>query len=117
MSIEERRYKKHEIMEQMSDIYCKGHKHPLDDNGKCADCDLVLRYSLSRTKRCPYIEETLFCSNCPTPCYRPDMKEKVREMMKYSGPRLFFKRPITVIRHVFFDYFTRIKKREAIVWI
>lgn len=112
--MEIRRAKKHQIMKQMTALYCRGHKHQLDENGECADCDLLLRYSLSRTQRCPYIEKTLFCSNCPTPCYRPDMKEKMRVMMKYSGPRLFFRRPITVIWHVVYDYFTRVKKREVL---
>lgn len=109
-----RRQKKHDIVVQMVDIYCSGNKHKLDENGKCADCDLLLRYSKSRTDRCPYINETLFCSNCPTPCYRPDMKERMRDLMKYAGPRLFFKRPFTVIWHMIYDYFTRIKKRKAI---
>lgn len=111
MEVQKRREKKHEIVEKMIETYCTKQKH-LNDGGKlCSDCDELLNYSLQRTTRCPHVEKTLFCVNCPTPCYKPDMKEKMRIMMKYSGPRFFFSHPLIVLEHVMYDFKTR--KKDA----
>ena len=32
--------------------------------------------------------------------YKPDMREKIREVMRFSGPRMLFYHPIMAIRHV-----------------
>ena len=41
-----------------------------------------------------------FCSNCRVHCYKPDMREKIRQVMRFSGPRMLFYHPIRAIRHV-----------------
>jgi len=28
-----------------------------------------------------------FCSHCDTHCYAPEMRERMREVMRYAGPR------------------------------
>lgn len=112
MNLQIRRDKKHDIAEQMIITYCKGNKHDYGEDGLCNDCRELRDYSLQRTTRCPHVEKTLFCSNCPTPCYKPDMKERMRVAMKYAGPRFFFKHPILVTKHIRYDYKTR-KKDNA----
>ena len=32
-------------------------------------------------------EEKTFCSNCTVHCYRPEMRERIRTVMRYAGPR------------------------------
>lgn len=106
--MDNRRDQKHQIVSDMVMIYCDGHhKHTLSP---CPKCQEVLDYSKFRTSKCPYIKKTLFCSNCPTPCYKPDMKEEMRVIMKYSGPRYFFKHPILVLKHGYTD----IKSRKGV---
>ena len=39
------------------------------------------------------------CSRCPIHCYKKDMKEKIKDVMKFSGPRLIIYKPSEVIRH------------------
>jgi hypothetical protein len=46
------------------------------------------------------MESKTFCSNCKVHCYKPEMREKIREVMRFSGPRMIFHHPITAIRHV-----------------
>lgn len=46
------------------------------------------------------METKTFCSNCKVHCYKPDMREKIREVMRFSGPRMLFYHPIMAIRHV-----------------
>ena len=40
------------------------------------------------------------CKKCPIHCYKPDMKEKMREAMRYAGPRMMWHHPIAAIRHL-----------------
>ena len=45
------------------------------------------------------METKTFCSNCKVHCYRPDMRERIRAVMRFSGPRMLLYHPITGIRH------------------
>lgn len=46
------------------------------------------------------IETKTFCSNCKIHCYKADMREKIRQVMKFSGPRMLFYHPVMAVRHV-----------------
>lgn len=52
----------------------------------CEECADLLRYAEDRRARCPK-DPKPFCSHCDTHCYRSAMREQMREVMKYSGPR------------------------------
>lgn len=41
-----------------------------------------------------------FCSNCRVHCYKPEMREKIREVMRFSGPRMIWYHPMAAISHV-----------------
>ena len=41
-----------------------------------------------------------FCSNCRVHCYRPDMREQIRQVMRFSGPRMLCCHPVMATRHV-----------------
>lgn len=112
METQIRRERKHEIAEKMIMTYCHGQNHERNHEDLCDDCRELRDYSLARTERCPHVSKTLFCVNCPTPCYKPDMKERMRLMMKYSGPRFFFRHPIIVLDHVLYDFKTRKKEKR-----
>lgn len=56
-------------------------------------------YACSRIDRCPFMAEKTFCSQCKVHCYAPRQREQIREVMKYSGPRMLFRKPGMVIRH------------------
>lgn len=42
-----------------------------------------------------------FCSKCPIHCYKKDMKVKIKDVMKSSGPRLIIYSPMQFIKHIF----------------
>lgn len=46
------------------------------------------------------MESKAFCSNCRVHCYCPDMREKIRMVMRFSGPRMLFYHPVLAIRHL-----------------
>ena len=79
-------------------IYCRG-KH----GGKktlCPQCQELLDYANLRLSKCPHGDGKPFCSNCKIHCYKQDMKEAIREVMRYAGPRMMFCHPAIAVRHL-----------------
>lgn len=97
MNIEDKREREKRLVCQMIALYCRK-KH----GGKslCADCRGLAEYACSRSDKCPFMENKTFCSNCRVHCYKPEMREKIRAVMRFSGPRMIFHHPITAMRHV-----------------
>lgn len=46
------------------------------------------------------METKTFCSNCRVHCYRPDMRAEIREVMRFSGPRMMLHHPVMAVRHL-----------------
>lgn len=66
----------------------------------CPECAELEAYAHARSERCPFMEEKTFCSNCTVHCYRPEMRERIRTVMRYAGPRMLFHHPVMAIRHM-----------------
>jgi hypothetical protein len=84
-------------------LYCRDHHGagPSDaGDGLCADCAGLLDYARVRLEKCRYGSEKPTCANCETHCYRPSMRERVREVMRYSGPRMLKKHPVLAVAHL-----------------
>lgn len=62
--------------------------------------DQLLDYIQLRRDKCPHGDNKPFCNVCPIHCYKPDMREQVRAVMRYAGPRLLFTNPILAIQHL-----------------
>ena len=82
----------------MIEMYCHG-KHGSNDV-LCEECSALLGYAWQRLESCKDGEEKPKCSKCPIHCYRPDMREKVIDIMRYSGPRMIYKTPLEALRHL-----------------
>ena len=48
----------------------------------------------------PHGDNKPFCSNCPIHCYKPEMRQQMRAVMQYAGPRMLLSNPILVLRHM-----------------
>lgn len=92
--------KEKNIINLMINIYCNK-KHGHETEGLCNECSELLEYANKRLDFCKFGEEKKFCSKCPIHCYKKDMRAKIKEVMKFSGPRLLFHEPIEVIKHIF----------------
>lgn len=86
------------LVSQMIALYCRK-KHG-GKRGLCAECQKLENYARSRSDHCPFMETKTFCSNCKVHCYQPAMREKIKEVMRFSGPRMIFTHPAAAIRHV-----------------
>jgi hypothetical protein len=87
-------------------IYCKGvhsdaERAPLASDGAalgaygkrvpvvCDECAELLAYAEKRRAYCPK-DPKPYCSHCDTHCYSPEMAARMRDVMRYAGPRAVF---------------------------
>jgi hypothetical protein len=76
----------------------------------CDECADLLRYAEKRRAYCPK-DPKPFCSVCDTHCYSAQMSDRMREVMRYAGPRsMFHGYAIAGIKHVLAE---RAAKRAA----
>ena len=66
----------------------------------CEDCAALLAYARRRLAACRYGSDKPTCAKCPTHCYKPAMREQVREVMRYSGPRMLRRHPVLAVVHL-----------------
>ena len=97
MDIGTKRQREQDTVSLMIAIYCRK-KHGTVH--LCPDCAALDAYARQRSEKCPFMETKTFCSNCKVHCYKKDMREKIREVMRFSGPRMIFHHPVMAIRHV-----------------
>lgn len=86
-------------IQAMIRIYCRD-KHGGADSF-CSECEELGDYALARLARCPFQEVKTTCANCPVHCYKPAMRDRVREVMRYSGPRMAYEHPVLALFHLF----------------
>ena len=85
-------------IEAMIGIYCHGQHGNKDE--LCFECKELLDYARERLNKCPFQENKTTCGKCPVHCYRPVMREKIRAVMRYAGPRMFYRHPILTLFHL-----------------
>jgi len=88
------------ILRQFVHIYCRG-KHKTPRGELCADCQDLLSYSLGRLERCPQNPKPT-CKHCEIHCYKPAYREKIRQVMRYSGKRLILHGRLDLLYHYLF---------------
>ena len=102
-------------------LYCRHHH---GGRGLCDGCAGLLSYADTRLDLCPYGPDKPTCANCPIHCYRPDPRERMRDVMRFAGPRMLTRHPYLAIMHMIdgrraaplltrHDRSTAVEKREA----
>jgi len=89
-------------IEAMIRLYCRDHHEGEDEF--CPECKELWEYALVRLDRCPFQENKPTCAKCPVHCYKPDMREKVRAVMRYAGPRMLRRHPVLAVLHLIDSY-------------
>ena len=97
--VEKKREKEIQTVGEMIRLYCHKNHHTTNDE-LCDECKELLEYATYRSSVCPFMENKTFCSNCRVHCYKPNQREKIRKVMRFSGPRMLFHHPIMAIHHV-----------------
>lgn len=65
----------------------------------CENCTVLLVYACDRLDRCPFGERKTSCKHCTIHCYKPDMRERMRQVMRFAGPRMLIYYPFLALRH------------------
>jgi len=86
-------------VEVMIRRFCKD-RHATKGDALCRECQELLAYALRRLHGCPFQENKTSCGKCPVHCYSPQMREKIREVMRYAGPRMLLSHPVLAIAHL-----------------
>ena len=84
--VEDKRLREQRVLEEMIRLYCRK-QHP-EQNGPggacCPDCQALLDYAKSRSQKCPFMKEKTFCSNCKVHCYKPEMRQRIRQVIQIT---------------------------------
>ncbi len=91
-------------VELMIRLYCR---HKEGNRELCEGCREVLEYANGRLSKCRYGNGKPTCKQCPTHCYRPDMRQRIRVIMKYAGPRMIIYHPVAAIKHLLREAFRK----------
>ena len=82
----------------MIELYCR-ENHP-GLAGLCLECAGLYDYALQRIERCPFKAAKPTCANCTVHCYKPALREQIRKVMRYAGPRMLFRHPLLATLHL-----------------
>lgn len=64
----------------------------------CADCTKLLSHGIAKRLMCPYDPKPM-CKKCQTHCYASGYRERVRQVMKFSGLYLVKRGRIDLLLH------------------
>lgn len=85
------------VVEQMIFLYCRKKE---GNASLCPACQELLIYAKDRLNHCKFGNDKPTCKKCPVHCYRPDMKKRIKMVMRWSGPRMLFYHPISAVKHL-----------------
>jgi len=109
-----------ETVRVMIGLFCAGHHRPGGGDGDrggcdeadrtsgdlseagpelCRDCSELWQYARQRVERCPLGRDKPTCLNCAVHCYQRAMQDRIREVMRYAGPRMPARHPILTLFH------------------
>ncbi len=85
------------VIAQMIHLYCQKKE---GNKEMCPSCRNLMEYAMLRLDKCPFGEKKSTCKQCPVHCYKKEMREKMCEVMRYSGPRMMIYHPLDALRHL-----------------
>lgn len=85
------------VVKEMIELYCKKKEK---NKELCEECKSLLDYAYKRLDHCKFGEYKNSCQKCPIHCYKKDMRERMRQVMRFSGPRMLFYHPVAALKHL-----------------
>ncbi len=65
----------------------------------CPECSRLLTHGVAKLSQCPY-DPKPSCKKCPTHCYAPGYRARVREVMRFSGTYLVKRGRLDLLLHL-----------------
>ncbi len=94
-----RRAREFKTIVVMLHMYCRAHHGP-KAAPLCDGCIELHDYARRRVERCVFGEAKPTCANCSVHCYKAAMRERVRQVMRWAGPRMIWRRPVLAVWHI-----------------
>jgi hypothetical protein len=85
----------------MVEMFCRHH------HGKgelCEGCKTSSEYAENRIRKCTFGAKKPVCAECTIHCFKPNMRSRIREVMRFAGPRMAFIHPVLAAHHLFRKY-------------
>jgi hypothetical protein len=92
-----RRAREFKTIAAMLRMYCRAHHGAA---ALCAECAELHDYARRRLERCVFGEAKPTCAKCTVHCYKASMRERVRVVMRWAGPRMLWRHPVLAVRHM-----------------
>jgi hypothetical protein len=93
-----RRAREFKMIAAMLRMYCSAH-HASGLGTLCCDCADLHDYAFRRLERCVFGDTKPTCANCTVHCYKASMRESIRQVMRWAGPRMIWRHPVLALRH------------------
>lgn len=84
-------------IKRMIRLFCRK-KHGSEEV-LCTDCELLLKYATERLDTCPFGDQKTACADCRVHCYRTEMRQQIRNVMRFAGPRMIVYYPFDFLKH------------------
>ncbi|MDD6542120.1 MAG: nitrous oxide-stimulated promoter family protein [Prevotella sp.] len=81
----------------MIGLYCR---HKLGKKVLPDDLQRLSDYACKRLERCRWGEQKPNCHYCPVHCYAPKERELMRQVMRWTGPRMLLYVPREALRYL-----------------
>ena len=91
-----RRAREQQALDAMIEMFCRRHHFSVQN---CSDCAELSQYARRRLERCVFGDAKPTCANCTVHCYNAAMRERIRVVMRWAGPRMLLRHPILALRH------------------
>ncbi len=92
-------------LETMIRMYCRAKHHPEKD--LCDSCADIFSYATLKYHHCVFGENKPVCTVCPVHCYNREKREKIREIMRFSGPRMIIRHPVMAVDHLILQHWSK----------
>jgi len=117
--LDDKKRKDIKVLSRFIAIYCREHhrtevrdKFPIKDERLrnslghkdlllCKDCSKLLSHGIAKLLLCPYDPKPT-CKKCETHCYAPGYRERIREVMRFSGLYLVKRGRLDLMVHYLF---------------
>ncbi len=83
---------------KMIDIYCRRHLH---QSTMSEEYQQLSDYACERLDHCQFGEAKGTCKRCTVHCYAQHEREQIRQVMRWTGPRMILYAPKDAIVHMF----------------
>lgn len=78
-------------------MYCQ-HFHR--EKEMCNNCLDLYKYTEARIDKCPFGQTKPVCNVCTVHCFKKDIREEVKKIMRFSGPKMILYHPYLAVKHL-----------------